>query len=246
MHPLIPVPLKPFQTHGRLVAHGETVCVDLHQSLEQMWSDTRHGFRNPINRMQREGYQFELDFTGRHLDEFMNIYHDTMLRVGAEPQYFFSEEYFRAFQRVLGPGFVLAHARSPAGEIISSGIFTVCSDIVQYHLSGNILGGQGSDGSKLILHGIRKWAREKGLSKFHLGGGVGAKNDSLFNFKSGFGSGRALYSTWRLVVDELVYGHLCQQWERQTRAAADPIKGFFPAYRKMLQPPPANHERRSA
>lgn len=245
-HPLISVPFRPFQNLGRLVVHGETVCVDLRQSLEQMWSDTRHGFRNPINRMERQGYHFELDFAGKHLGEFMNIYHDTMLRVGAEPQYFFSEEYFRDFQRILGPGFVLAHARNPSGEIISSGIFTVCSDIVQYHLSGNILGGQGSDGSKLILHGIRKWAHENGLNKFHLGGGVGAKNDSLFNFKSGFSSGRAQYSTWRMVVDEAIYDRLCGQWERQNHAAADPIKGFFPAYRKMLPPPLVNLERRSA
>ncbi len=245
-HPVIPVPLLPFQSLGRLVQHGETVCMDLHQTLEQMWSDTRHGFRNPINRMERQGFRFELDFEAQHLDEFINIYHDTMLRVHAEPQYLFSEEYFRALRRVLGAGFVLAHVRNPSGEIVSSGIFTVCSGIVQYHLSGNSLGGQGSDGSKLLLHGMRKWAKERGLEKFHLGGGLGAKSDSLFNFKSGFSSGRATFSSWRLVVEQPVYDRLCRQWERQTRVVADSVTGYFPAYRKILPPPEASTERRCA
>jgi hypothetical protein len=117
---------------------------------------------------------------------------------------------------------------------------------VQYHLSGNSLGGQGSDGSKLLLHGMRKWAHEQGLEKFHLGGGVGAKNDSLFVFKSGFSSGRATFYSWRLVVDQPVYDGLCRRWERLNRSAADSLSGYFPAYRKILPPPAVKTERQCA
>ncbi len=245
-HPLILPPLASFQNMGRLVFHGETVCMDLHQTPEQLWSDTRHGFRNPINRLERQGFQFELDFAGRHLDEFMKIYHDTMQRVGADSQYFFSREYVAAFRNALGPGFVLAHIRSPSGEIVSSGIFTVCSGIVQYHLSGNKLGGQGSDGSKLLLHGIRRWAQAQGFDIFHLGGGVGGRDDSLFNFKSGFASGRANFCTWRMIVDEPAYHQLSRTWETLNRTVADSPEGFFPAYRKMLPAPAAQGEQRCA
>jgi len=245
-HPLISPPLQPFQTLGHLVQHGETVCMDLHQTPEQLWSATRHGFRNPINRLERQGFQFELDYSARFLDEFIKIYHDTMHRVGADPHYFFSREYLSNFQRILGPGFVLAHIRSPAGEIVSSGIFTVCKGIVQYHLSGNKLGGQGSDGSKLLLHGIRSWAQSQGLDVFHLGGGVGGRDDTLFNFKSGFASGRANFCTWRLIVDEPAYLRLCRTWERLNCSLADSPAGFFPAYRKMLPGPPALNQQRCA
>jgi len=245
-HPLLPLPLRPFQNLGHLVLHGETVDVDLRQTPEQLWSDTRRDFRNPINRMERQGFRFELDGEARQLEEFMKIYHETMLRVRADPQYFFSREYFLGLKQALGPGFVLAHVYNPAGKIVSSGVFTVCSGIVQYHLSGNSFDGQGSDGSKLLLHGIRQWAKENGCGHFHLGGGVGAKNDSLFLFKSGFSSGRAPFYTWRMVVDEPVYLRLCQQWERNNRTIADSPRGFFPAYRKMLPAPAAQPERECA
>jgi hypothetical protein len=245
-HPLIPVPMKPFQALGQLVAHGETVNVDLRQTTEQLWSDTRRDFRNPINRMNREGFRFELDPTGQHLGEFVKIYHDTMLRVRADPHYFFSGEYFRGLKSALGSGFLLAHTRNPAGEIVSSGIFTQCSGIVQYHLSGNCLGDEGSHGSKLLLHGIRQWAKAQGCEYFHLGGGVGAKNDSLFMFKSGFSSGRATFHTWRVIVDDPVYQRLCRRWETINRMPADLPTGYFPAYRKMLPPPAAQNIRQCA
>ncbi|HTB63229.1 MAG TPA: hypothetical protein VK737_06535, partial [Opitutales bacterium] len=236
-HPLIPIPLKPFQASGHLVTHGETVNVDLRRTTEELWSDTRRDFRNPINRMNRLGHRFELDPNAIHLGEFVKIYHDTMTRVRADPHYFFSQEYFRGLKGALGDRFMLAHTRDPSGEITSSGIFTKCSGIVQYHLSGNKLGGEGSDGSKLLLHGIRQWAKEQGCEHFHLGGGVGAKNDSLFLFKSGFSSGRARFHTWRLIVDDPVYQRLCRRWEGINQMPVDAPTGFFPAYRKMLPAP---------
>jgi len=245
-HPLIPAPLKPFEDLGQLVFHGETVNVNLHQTTEQLWSDTRRDFRNPINRMERQGFRFELDPAGRHLREFVNIYHGTMLRVRADSNYFFSEEYFLGLKSALGAGFMLAHVRDPAGEIVSSGIFTNCTGIVQYHLSGNSLNGPGTDGSKFLLHGIRRWAKELGCDSFHLGGGVGAKNDSLFLFKSGFSSGRAAFHTWRLIVDEPVYQRLCRKWEKANQTLADTPQGYFPAYRKMLPTPAAPNERQCA
>lgn len=165
-HPLLPVPLAPFAALGDLVFHGETVNVDLRQTAAQLWSDTRRDFRNPINRMARQGFRFELDPAARHLGEFVKIYHDTMLRVRADPNYFFSEEYFHGLQSALGAGFMLAHVRDPAGAIVSSGVFTACSGIVQYHLSGNSLGGPGSDGSKFLLHGIRQWGPGTRLRAF--------------------------------------------------------------------------------
>jgi len=236
LHPLLELPLRPFEECGKLVLHGETVCMDLRQTPEAMLADMRHYFRNPIRRLEREGFHFEMDFEGRHMQEFAQLYHETMVRVHAEPHYFFSEEYFSGFRKTLGERFLLAHVRSPAGDIVSSGIFTVCSGITQYHLSGNSLGEKGSGASKLLLYGVAKWAAEQGQEKFNLGGGVGAKNDSLFLFKSGFSSGRALFHTWRLIVNEPVYLGLADQWEQNNRSVADSIEGFFPAYRKLLAP----------
>jgi hypothetical protein len=230
-HPLLLPPLVPFQSSGRLVLHGETVWADLHKSELELWSDTRKTFRNSINHSEHDGCVFEMDSASTHFADFLQLYRDTMCRVKAAPEYFFPEQYFRMMQRALGDGFHLAHVRNPSGSIVSSGMFTVCAGIVQYHLTGNSLEG-GSEASKLLLHGVRRWAREQGFGKFHLGGGVGAQKDNLFLFKSGLSSGRAPFYSWRLVVNETICGALCRQWEKLNREHVDDSGGFFPPYRK--------------
>jgi hypothetical protein len=241
-HPLIPVPLKPFENLGHLALHGETVWADLRRSTEEMWTETRSRYRTYIRGLQRGGYQIEFDPAGVEMDAFIKLYHDTMRRVGASPEYFFSREYFGSLQKLLGPRFLLAHVRSPSGQIVSSGFFTLCQGIAQYHLSGNNIGEEGANALKLLLHEVRQWAKEHGGEYFHLGGGIGAKSDFLFQFKSGFSSERAPFYTWRLIVDEPVYQRLCRKWEAQNQMLADSPQGYFPAYRKMLPAPVAQSQ----
>jgi len=231
-HPLLVPPLGPFQALGTLVLHGETVWVDLRRTPESLWADTRSRFRTYIRQLERDGYKIEMDPTAVCLQQFVTLYHSTMRRVGASPEYFFSAQYFQRMQEALREKFHLAHVRSPAGTIVSSVLFTVCSGIVQYHLSGNNVENEGSNALKLLLHGIQVWAQQQGLDKFHLGGGLGAVQDALFQFKSGFSSLRAPFYSWRMIVDEKVCGILCRQWEKLNREEADSPEGFFPPYRK--------------
>ncbi len=246
LHPLFPLPTEAFRAQGRLVFHGETVWSDLRDTPEQIWSDTRGRYRSYIHALQRQGFRVELDPAGREMFTFIDLYYETMRRVHASPEYFFSMDYFRSLQRLLGPRFMLAHVRSPAGEIVSSSIFTVCQGVVQYYLSGNNIGEEGANALKLLLHEVRGWAQATGQEKFHFGGGVGARKDSLFQFKSGFSSRRAPFYTWRMVVDDENYSRLCRRWERLNRVDADPIDGYFPAYRKMIPPQERQTERRCA
>lgn len=235
-HPLLPPPLEPFRKHGTLVQHGETVWTDLSQTLEQMWADTGRSFRKPINRLRNRGFQFELDLACAQLPQTVGLYHDTMRRVGANPQYYFSGEYFQGLQRALGPRLLLAHVRNPDGLLVASGMFTICSGMVQSHLAGSNLDEDGADASKLLLHQMRGWAKEQGWAQFHLGGGVGGRNGSLFWFKSNFSSSRAPFHTWRLIVDEPAYAKLCRQWEKIHGTRPDAADGYFPAYRKITRP----------
>ena len=44
--------------------------------------------------------------------------------------------------------------------------------------------------TKLMLHFVRTWAKDRGLRRLRLGGGVGGKEDSLYRFKAGFSTDR--------------------------------------------------------
>src|SRR5207244_3424133 len=85
----------------------------------------------------------------------------------------------------------------------------------------------------LIFDAVRFWARENGARVFHLGGGVGSKEDSLFHFKAGFSGRRHGFGTWRWVIVPEVYRELCDERVRLARldGLAPVSADYFPAYR---------------
>ena len=85
---------------------------------------------------------------------------------------------------------------------------------------------------------VRHWANQNGAHTFHLGGGVGAKSDSLFQFKAHFSRQRHEFVTWRWIVAPEAYRELSVRkhvWnsERGLKAISD---SFFPAYRCPSEP----------
>jgi hypothetical protein len=64
---------------------------------------------------------------------------------------------------------------------------------------------------------------------FHLGGGKGGRNDSLFEDKAGFSPNRHPFHTWRLVTDREAYRRLVA--ERRPDADPADMTGTFPPYR---------------
>jgi len=76
--------------------------------------------------------------------------------------------------------------------------------------------------SKAMLHFMRGWAKSRGNRWFHLGGGLGARKDSLFEFKAGFSKGRAPFYTWRGIIDQSAYNRVVAQWETIAGVAAEP------------------------
>ena len=80
-----------------------------------------------------------------------------------------------------------------------------------------------------MLDYARTWARQRGNDVLHLGGGVGGRADSLFQFKAGFSPRRHAFHTWRVIVDPDQYEALCAR--RPGSENADDATDFFPRYR---------------
>jgi len=226
LHPLLN--REPPVGIGTLVTHGETVSVDLTQSNEQLWSQTRLNHRRDIVRATKAGRGAVIDADWRHFDTFARLYRETMERLGAEDRHMFDERYFGRLRAVLGPSLTLWVV--PYGDdIAAAGLFVETSGIVQYHLSGTDLRYTRDGPTKLLLHGVRVWAKDRGDIVFHLGGGVGAADDSLLHFKAGFSDQRLPFHTLRVVVDEAEYVRLVSEAD-PTLDPADRA-GFFPLYR---------------
>jgi carbamoyl-phosphate synthase large subunit len=216
---------------------GQTVAIDLQQPLDAQWAQYRVTLKQRINKLRRNGVVCLLDENRRHLGEFVKIYHETMRRVDAHSSYFFDGDYFVRLARRLEPMLQL-FVVIVGGRVTCGAVVTLCQGIVQYHLSGTGDDFQNLSTMHLLLDTVRLWANQRGARAFHLGGGVGAREDSLFEFKAGFSNCRHNFATWRWVVVPEVYAELCRERLRTDSAAGlEPVSAdYFPAYRCPVRP----------
>ena len=234
LHPVLPgADASLLADAGALVQHGRTVWVDLARPEAELERQTRKTYRNLVRRMTREGLTARMVPWADDLERFEAVYSQTMRLVGADPSYDFGTEYLEGFGRALGGRLSLCLVED-GDEIACAGLFTECGSIVQYHLSGTNPSSPRSDAPKLMLHFVRGWAKERGAAIFHLGGGVGAGDDSLFFFKSGFSKLTAPFHSWRVVFDDVVFRDAVRLWEERSGCSAGRSEGFFPPYRKAL------------
>ncbi|MEU8656727.1 GNAT family N-acetyltransferase [Actinoplanes philippinensis] len=224
LHPLLAAPVV--ASHGTLVYHGETVSMDLTVSEDEMWKQTRADHRNHINRAKRAGTEIVFDDWDR-LGEWVEVYHDNMRRVGATSYYFFTRDHLQALHDAVGDKMHLVVALED-GEVVGGNTFFSYDGIATGYVSSTRRAPK-RYADELLYDSVRRWCKARGDRVFHLGGGKGGANDSLFSYKAGFSPSRHAFHTWRVVADPAVYERLV----RERRPDADPadLTTTFPAYR---------------
>jgi hypothetical protein len=231
LHPLIP------QTEilaglGECSATGLTVSIDLMLPVEAQRVQYRRNHKEGINRLKRLGAVCRHDYDRHYLDKFVDIYYETMYRVGASASYFFSRDYFEGLLRALGPA-VHLFLVSMDERMVCGGLFVVCNGIIQYHLGGTLNEYLCFAPMKLLFETVRLWGSEQNYAVFHLGGGLGGHEDPLFHFKAGFSNQRHDFVTWRWVLFPDVYDEVNatkQAWN-QRHGLETGSADYFPAYR---------------
>jgi hypothetical protein len=154
------------------------------------------------------------------LGEFVPLYEDTMRRLDADDFYLFEPAYWERLAD-------LPLARFDAeigGEVVASALCLATPPWLHYHLSGTTDTGRSTGSSTLVLLEAARWAQAQGYERFHLGGGLGGKPDSLHHFKARFDSeGLVEAAVGKAIHDEDAY--------RELSGGEAGYDGFFPAYR---------------
>ena len=233
MHPLLENWNLPPTPHSRCVEHGETVFIDLTSRVEEFWRQTRRGHRYDIRRLEKLNFVAVMDDWSRY-SEFGRLYRQTMGRIGANETYFFTDEYFMELKDALGDQLHLCCVFSPDSRVAASALFTTVGGIMQYHLSASAPEFHRLAPTKLMLHFARLWGKTQGCTTLHLGGGVGAREDRLFEFKAGFSHGRRPFHTIRLIVNERRYAALILRAGLPLDPEADLQGEYFPPYYRDL------------
>lgn len=229
-HPLLSCPLGAFAEHGTVVQHGRTVWIDLTADSDQLRRQTRENHRRGIARLQQAGFHARID----HWNDrpgFVDAYSSTMKRLNAHPFYRFPERYFDDLHETLGDKLHLCSVVSPTKEVAAAGLFIATDRLVQYHLGGTAEQYLELAPSKLMFDHVRNWAKGAGCTAFHLGGGVGGRNDSLFRFKLGFSSLTADFHTCRMVLNHARYSSLSRKFREYEAGMNRESDDYFPIYR---------------
>ncbi|MBT8099783.1 MAG: GNAT family N-acetyltransferase [Gammaproteobacteria bacterium] len=220
---------------GSVADAGQTVSIDLGQSDDEQWSGYRKNLRRDVMALRNSDVHCESTDNSDDIREFASLYNETMRRRGAASDYFYDEAYIR---RLLAADNFDMHLFkcSYQGQMVCAGLFSYCEGIVQYHLSGTHSDFYHLAAMKLLLDHVRAWATQTGAMTFHLGGGVGGKDDNLFRFKKGFAKNVHRFRVWRWVLNKTVYNELCQQRDTVQPGSDNVTRDgdFFPYYRAPI------------
>ena len=226
LHPLIETN-NFFNDLGEEVLLNKTVSIDITLEIDEQRRKYRKSNKYEINQLKKKGFEVVEASSDQDINAFITIYTENMERVNATENYFFSKEYFYSFLKNEEFKNVLLLAKKD-DVIVAGAIFTICNDIMQYHLAGTSEAFLKETPMKLILDEARLVANKLDLKYLHLGGGIGGTDtDGLFRFKSGFSDNFFRFSVWKYIHSQDNYKKLSEA------VGADTDSSFFPLYRSV-------------
>lgn len=207
---------------GETVNLNKTVSINLTLTADEQRKAFRKSLKSELNQLRKKEIIVHEAINHDDIDAFIAIYYETMDRVSATPNYYFSKEYFYNFLDSNAFQSKLMVAKKEC-KVIAGAIFTLTKKIMQYHLAGTTEEYIRETPMKLILDEARLIGNDTTAISLHLGGGVGGSDeDSLFKFKSAFSKDFKQFSVWKYIVDKEIYDKLSE----------DKISSnFFPLYR---------------
>lgn len=180
-HPLLQNQKK-LESDIKVLYMKKTVYIDT-QSEDVIYANMTPNNRNMVRKAEKNGVQIFFD-KGEKIDEFVEIYNETMQNHNADEYYFFEKKYFEFIKTQMKENVLFGYAEYE-GKIVSASIFFFNEEYMHYHLSGTLFEYRNLGAANLLLTKAALWASEHQIKEFHLGGGV-ENEDSLLRFKKHF------------------------------------------------------------
>lgn len=213
----------------------ETIFFDLRKSENEIFNLYHKNHKRNVLKAQKHNLEFKV-FTSEdryeHLEEFYQLYKETMDKLNASPYSYFSIKYL---QNLLS-GYLhnsIIGAVFHDDKMVAAGICMYEGDSIHYHLGCSKKESLNLGSTIFLLHHLAFWGKENGMNSFHLGGGHCGR-DSLFQFKYRFNpKGTLDFFIGKKVHLPEIYQMLIQEWEQYYLIPSH--EKFFPAYRYYLK-----------
>ncbi len=209
------------------VDNGKTIYMDLTVPVEEQRACYDKRLGRQIRQLRKANYIVKETNSLNDIKTFTCMYNENMQRLHADPSYFHGEDYFIA---------ILKNSESGSKLItIFEGDLMICGAIILYscnvirnHLSATKASHISQSPSKLLTDEISILGRKLGLKYFHLGGGLGGKEDSLFKFKCSFSPLTLKDNIWCFIANKNAYNQLTKGSNKNST--------YFPLYRSPKRP----------
>jgi serine/alanine adding enzyme len=167
--------------------------------------------KNKIKKAIKLGVTVEIDMKCNRINDFFQIYTETMQNNKASEYYFLPYEFFVNTVKNLGDNVMLVNAFI-GDEIIGSAMFMLYGDYVHYHFSGTKKEYWGYASNNLILHTVAQWGAANNKQALHLGGGrTNCEDDNLLLFKKSFTHKTFFdFAVGRNIHNQAIYDTLCK------------------------------------
>jgi hypothetical protein len=211
---------------GGVHKNGKTVIIDLSVSIEDQRKQYTQSTMDAIKHAWKKGYQVKEENGPCAVATFVEIYTETMRRVGASDYYLFNETYFNKILNTdeYDARIIMVYD----GDIVmSSTIVSFTNGIIQAHLVGTKAEYVAKSPTKFLVDEITRIGRGMGMKYFNLGGGLGFKHDRLFDWKASFSNRCLDFNTWRFIANPVIYKQLLDEKGIDENVEVD----FFPLYR---------------
>lgn len=208
---------------------GNTVCMDT-GSEDIIWKNIAGRNRTKIRKALREGMKVYWCRVPEIIVPFMEIYNATMDKDHAGDYYYFGREFYESIMEDLKDHAMWFYSVIK-GEIAAMTIFLFCNGQMHYHLSASKAKFQKMSATNLLVYEAAVWACRNGYKMLHLGGGLGAGHDGLYQFKKSFYKGEdAEFHIGRKIFLPETYEKLVGI--KRQNGGFDEDNGYFPRYRQ--------------
>lgn len=215
--------------YGKVENVKPNIVRKLNMPLEEMLMDFEHKVRKNLKRANSNNLKIKLDFNGEYLEEFLKIYYNTMERNSAKKEYYFSKEFFEKLMEMKDNSVIF-------NVIYNENI--ISTELVLYDEKNcySFLGGTLNEyffvrPNDFLKYEIIKWAYNKRLQNFVLGGGYSNSiDDGILKYKKSFApkDGMVDFLVGKMIFDIDKYNELL---EIRKKDNFEFNNSFFPLYR---------------
>lgn len=220
-----------FEEVGKLFPDRKTIAIDLSEGIEVAWAKEIHTKnRNVIKKGDKNGLKFIVDNNYEYLSEFISLYNSTMDKLSAEDFYYFKDTYYENLKKNIQDSFLGLVEFS--GKIIAAAIFFYSIPYGHYHLAGSDSSTLSLAPNNFLLWNAAKELANRGVHKFHLGGGTdGNEDNSLYQYKRKFSKSEYQFSFGKLIFNQDIYDSIVNDWAIKNPDKALKLKNILLKYK---------------